>query len=197
MTKFIKRLPAIFSSPHVPMKNEVSPSDPSACCPCLGPALGLLSIRIWLGLRALSTGIEKFAGSQASDTSVLIDGKVNSYGLTETASHKIYGLSHYHGIPDALRSQFGAEPLLPPALLGIYDKMLGPALIVLGLTVLLGILPRISLFLMALLYTSLTFGLILIKQDAGVGMLAAHIILIAMALIYSDRDKFALFGRKF
>lgn len=161
-----------------------------------GPALGLLTIRIWLGLRAVATGIEKYAGTKASEASVLIDGKPNSYGLTDSASEKIYGLAQYHGIPESLKAQFKAEPLLPGFSLDIYDKVLGPALILLGLTVLLGIFPRVSLFAMGLLYTSLTFGLILLKQDAGVAWLAIHIILIAMALIYSDRDKCVLFGRK-
>lgn len=172
------------------------PASKTCCSSALGPALGLLTIRIWLGLRALATGIEKFAGSKASEAAVLIDGKPNGYGLTESASQKVYGLSHYHGIPEALGAQFKAEPLLPGFSLEIYDKVLGPALIILGITVLLGILPRLSLFAMGLLYTSLTFGLILIKQDAGVAWLAIHIILIAMALIYSDRDKCVLLGRK-
>jgi thiosulfate dehydrogenase [quinone] large subunit len=35
---------------------------------------------------------------------------------------------------------------------------------------------------MGLVYVSLTFGLILIKQDAGVAWLGIHIILIVMAL---------------
>lgn len=161
-----------------------------------GSALGLLTIRIWLGLRALATGIEKYAGSKASEAAVMIDGKPNTYGLTDSASEKVYGFSHYHGVPEGLVGQFKAEPLIPGAFLNIYDKVLGPALILLGITVLLGIFPRVSLFAMGLLYTSLTFGLILLKQDAGVAWLAIHIILIAMALIYSDRDKYVLFGRK-
>ncbi len=176
------------------MQSSDSPL-PSACS-SLGPALGLLTIRIWLGFRALATGIEKYAGTKASEAAILIDGKPNTYGLTDSASEKVYGLAQYHGIPEALRSQFLAEPLLPGPFLNIYDKILGPSLILLGITVLLGIFPRVSLFAMGLLYTSLTFGLILLKQDAGVAWLAIHIILIAMALIYSDRDKCVLFGRK-
>lgn len=168
------------------------PQKPSV----LGPALGLLSIRIWLGLRAIATGIEKYAGSKSSDTAVLINGQPNTYGLTDSTSEKVYGLAQYHGIPEALRAQFEAQPLIPGFFLNLYDKILGPSLILLGITVLLGIFPRVSLFAMALLYTSLTFGLILLKQDAGVAWLAAHIILIAMALIYSDRDKCVLLGRK-
>jgi thiosulfate dehydrogenase [quinone] large subunit len=186
--------------------NESSPSSPtppgapSNCCSSggcnIGPALGILTLRIWLGVRSLVTGIEKFAGTKASEQAVKIDGAENAYGLTEAASEKVYSLANYHGVPEALRSKFAAEPLLPDAFLGIYDKMLGPALLLLGFTVLVGILPRLSLFAMGLLYTSLTFGLLLIGQDGGVAWLAAHMILIAVALIYSDRDRFAILGKK-
>jgi thiosulfate dehydrogenase [quinone] large subunit len=162
----------------------------------IGPALGLLSIRIWLGLRGILTGIEKFAGTKTSDAAVVIEGQPNTYGLTDTATQKFYAFSNYHGIPPGLRTQFAAEPLLPPFALDLYDKVLGPALIILGVTVLLGILPRISLFLTALLYTSLTAGLILIKQDSGVAWLVAHITPVALALIFADRDRFTLLGRK-
>jgi len=162
----------------------------------LGPALGLLAIRIWLGLRAILTGVEKFAGTRSSDAAVIIDGEANSYGLTDAAATKFYALSNYQGIPAALQKSFEAEPLLPGWALQIYGLVLGPALLALGLTVLLGIAPRVSLFLMALVYTSLTVGLILIKQDGGVAWLAAHLTLVALALLFSDRDKFLLWGKK-
>jgi thiosulfate dehydrogenase [quinone] large subunit len=162
-----------------------------------GPALGVLAIRIWLGLRSILTGVEKFAGTTTKDSAVVIDGAPNTYGLTDAAAVKTYSLSNYHGIPQALRTQFEAEPLLPAFSLDIYDKVLGPALLLLGITVLLGIAPRISLFLMALLYTSLTLGLILIRQDPGVAWLAAHMILIALALFYAEKDRWALFLKKF
>lgn len=70
--------------------------------------------------------------------------------------------------------------------------MLGPALLILGLTVLLGVATRFSLFAMGLLYTSLTFGLILLKQDAGIAWLATHIVLIAMALALSQYNRWAV-----
>ena len=70
--------------------------------------------------------------------------------------------------------------------------ILGPALILLGLTLLLGIATRFSLFAMGLLYTSLTFGLILLKQDAGVAWLAAHVILIVMALALAQYNRFTI-----
>ncbi len=152
----------------------------------------MLLLRLWLGIRALQTGIEKFAGVKSSDTAVTIDGAPNSYGLTESTASKAYSFSNYHGVPTALHDKFSNEPLIPGFFLSIYDFVLGPALLILGLTVLLGIATRFSLFAMGLLYTSLTFGLILIKQDAGVAWLGIHVIMIVLGLTLAKHNRFAI-----
>ena len=63
---------------------------------------------------------------------------------------------------------------------------------ILGLTLFLGIATRFSLFLMGLVYTSLTFGLILIKQDAGIAWLGVHIVMIVIALALAKHNRFAI-----
>ncbi|CAA6678556.1 MULTISPECIES: hypothetical protein [unclassified Lentimonas] len=158
----------------------------------LGLTLGSLLLRIWLGMRAIQTGIEKFAGTYDSSKDVLIDGAPNAYGLTNTVTGKVYALDNYHGVPGPLYDKFSTEPLIPSWGLGLYDAVLGPALIILGLTVLFGIATRISLFAMGLLYTSLTFGLILIKQDAGIAWLGVHIIMIVIALGLTKYDRISI-----
>lgn len=158
----------------------------------LGSILGFLTLRLWLAVRAIMTGIEKFAGSKASDVAVTIDGAVNDYGLTASESDKVYSFANYHGVPESLYNKFLAEPLIPDAALKVYDLALGPLLILLGLTLLLGIATRISLFAMGVLYVSLTVGLILLKQDPGIAWLGIHIIMIAMALFYVRHNRFGL-----
>ena len=159
------------------------------CCAALANIYGAGLLRIWLAVRAIQTGVEKYTGLQGSDKLVNIDGKPNDYGLTEGTQIKEYALSHYHGVPDALMKKFQAEPLMNAKMLMLYDKVLGPALIVLGLTILLGIATRTSLFLLGLLYISLTFGLILIKEDSGVAWLGIHMIMIVMALSMSKYNR--------
>ena len=161
----------------------------------LGYVLGILLLRIWLGIRSLQTGIEKFAGTKASAAPVNIDGAPNTYGLTESTTMKTYSLSDYHGVPQALYEKFSTEPLIPGFFLTIYNIVLGPALLILGLTVLLGIATRVSLFAMGLMYTSLTFGLILIKQDSGVAWLGIHIIMIVMALALAKHNRLAILNK--
>lgn len=164
----------------------------SDCSTLLAKVYGAGLLRIWLAVRAIQTGFEKYSGMKGSDQLVIIDGKPNSYGLTEATQIKEYGMSHYHGVPEALMKKFQAEPLMNAKLLDLYGAVLGPALIVLGLTILLGVATRTSLFLLGLLYISLTFGLILIKEDAGISWLGVHMIMIVMALAMSKYNRFCV-----
>jgi thiosulfate dehydrogenase [quinone] large subunit len=158
----------------------------------LGHTLAMLILRLWLAVRALQTGIEKFAGTGTSSKDVVIDGAPNAYGLSEATTTKAYALSNYQGVPAPLYDKFAGEPLIPAWGLDLYNLILGPALLILGLTLLLGIATRFTLFAMGLLYTSLTFGLILIKQDAGVAWLGIHILIIVAALALANYNRFAL-----
>ncbi len=171
-------------------------------CPShkLGLIYGALLLRLWLAMRAIQTGLEKYAGSSVSDQPVKIDGVANSQGLSASESVKEYAFSHYHGVPQGLLDKFKAEPFMRSYTvmdytidpLKIYDLILGPTLLLLGITILLGIASRTSLFLLGLLYISLTWGLILIKQDDGVSWLGIHMILIVMALMLSGYNRCAI-----
>lgn len=157
--------------------------------------LAFLVLRVWLAIRALVTGIEKWAGEAVKKVQKLDEfGLPSAEGAVDTKV-KVYGLEHYHGVPDALANSFQNQPLLPSFMLKPYDIVLGPALVILGLMLLLGIGTRISLFLQGLLYCSLTYGLILIKQDGGVAWLAAHMILIAYALTLAKHNRLAIMNR--
>ena len=105
---------------------------------------------------------------------------------------KVYGLGRYHAVPQILQDKFALEPLLPSVLLKPFYAVLGPALIILGVTLLLGIFTRISLFLQGILYIVLTIGLMLINQNDGATFLGIHIVLVAMALVLVDNNRFAL-----
>lgn len=158
----------------------------------LGQVFATLLLRLWLGVRAFQTGIEKFAGKKMSEQPIEIDGEAYDPDLTEVASSKAYSLDNYAGIPASMKDTFKAEPLMMNWTLNIFDKVLGPALILLGLTIILGIASRVSLFVLGLLYVGLTWGLILIKQDAGISWLGVHVIMIAMALHWEKHNKFCI-----
>ena len=171
-------------------------SKENICSNDLGYILSILLLRLWLAVRAFQTGIEKFAGSgKPVDSTVLVDGVPNTYGLTESTAAKVYALSNYNGVPAPLYDKFINEPLIPEFALNIYNVVLGPALIILGINIFLGIAFRFSLFFMGLIYASLTFGLILIKQDAGIAWLGVHIVMIVMALALAKYNKFTILNK--
>jgi len=103
---------------------------------------------------------------------------------------KVYGLSYYQGLPASMKAKFAAEPFLPDFLLTPYSAALGPLLILIGLMLLLGVFSRWTLFIMGLIYVSLTFGLVLINESSGVAWLAIHLIMIVAALCLVKHDRF-------
>ncbi|HWC58094.1 MAG TPA: hypothetical protein VHC44_00265, partial [Verrucomicrobiae bacterium] len=99
---------------------------------------------------------------------------------------------NYSGIPSSLKDKFGNEPLLLHPLVAAFDRLLGPALILTGVMLLLGLGTRVSLFVQGLIYVALTIGLILIRQDDGVSWLGIHIALVALALVLARHNRFAI-----
>jgi thiosulfate dehydrogenase [quinone] large subunit len=153
-----------------------------------------LLLRGWLGVRALLTGIEKFAATKTTQTPLMdpTTGMADPSGAMVDVKVKFYALTNYSGIPASLQDKFAAEPLLPKFMLTPFDYFLGPALMLTGLMLLLGLGTRLSLWAQGLIYIALTAGLILIRQDDGVAWLGIHMALIALALLLARHNRFAL-----
>ncbi|MFA5263205.1 MAG: hypothetical protein WC378_05220 [Opitutaceae bacterium] len=174
--------------------SDSSNTHPNSDCGCRGEALAYsfayLLLRLWLAMRAIFTGLEKYAGKQTVQTPLLDEfGNPDINGAMVAVDKKIYGLSHYQGIPASMKAKFAAEPFLPDFLLTPYIAAIGPVLILLGLMLLLGVFSRWTLFVMGLVYVSLTFGFILINESAGIAWLAIHLIMIVMALCLVKHDR--------
>ncbi len=170
-------------------------SAPPETTPCqVDPTLAFLLLRGWLAVRAIQTGVEKF-GALKTIQKPLIDpvtGMEDPSGALVEVKVKFYALANYSGIPASLKDKFAAEPLLPAFAMAPFDKCLGPALILTGLMLLIGLGTRVALFAQGLIYIALTFGLILIKQDDGVAWLGIHMALIALALLLARHNRLAL-----
>lgn len=155
-----------------------------------------LLLRLWLALRAIATGLEKFAGKVTEQKPLLDEfGQPDINGTMVAVEHKVYALKYYQGIPAALQSKFAAEPLLPSFLMNPYAASLGYVLILSGVMLLLGVATRTSLFIQGLIYISLTFGLILINESGGVAWLGIHLLLVVAALALAQHNRFALTKR--
>jgi thiosulfate dehydrogenase [quinone] large subunit len=153
-----------------------------------------LVLRLWLGVRALFVGIEKY-GAYRSVAQPLIDpatGQPDASGVMVNVNIKSYALANYVGIPAALRDKFARDPLLPKFALVAFDRMLGPAFILTGIMLLVGLGTRLSLLAQAALFIALTIGLILIDQNDGVAYLGIHIGLVVGALLLVEHNKYAV-----
>ena len=165
----------------------------STCC-CAGETLAFLLLRGWLAVRAILTGIEKFAAYKTVQQP-LIDpttGMADPSGATIDVQMKFYSLTNYSGIPASLKDKFANEPLLPHFAANVFDHLLGPLFILTGVMLLLGLGTRLSLFVQGLIYIALTTGLILIRQDDGISWLGIHIALVAFALLLAKYNRFAI-----
>ncbi|TVR50869.1 MAG: hypothetical protein EA425_08625 [Puniceicoccaceae bacterium] len=161
--------------------------------PDLTRGLALAVLRLWLGGRALVAGIEKYAGTRTVQMPLLdADGEPDISGLMIEVREKFYALGNYRALPETMETQLLAEPLLPGILMAPFLALLGPILLLLGLTLIAGIFTRWSLVLLGLLYTALTMGLVLLGQDAGVAWLGVHIALIGFALVLTPHQRFSI-----
>jgi thiosulfate dehydrogenase [quinone] large subunit len=153
-----------------------------------------LALRLWLGVRALFVGIQKFAAYK-SVAMPLIDpstGQPDLSGVMVNVNVKSYALANYAGIPVALRDKFAQEPLFPKFVLTAFDKMLGPAFILTGIMLLIGLGTRLTLLAQAVLFIALTVGLVLIDQNDGVAWLGIHIGLVAGAFLLAEHNRFVV-----
>jgi len=105
---------------------------------------------------------------------------------------KYYSLTNYAGIPAPLKEKLVNEPLLPPFALNHFDSLLGPAFIITGVMLLVGLGTRTSLFLQGVLYSSLMVGLLLIREDDGISWLGIHVGLVALALVLAKNNRLCL-----
>ena len=166
--------------------NEIKETESSCCCNC-DYSLAFLLLRGWLAVRAIYAGIEKYGAyksvqkSLGDGTDAVVEMKV-----------KYYSMANYHGIPATLKTKFENEALLPGWSLNIFDKCLGPALILVGVMLLVGLGTRISLLLQGIIYIALSVGLILINQPDGIAYLGIHLGLVAGALILAKHNKLTL-----
>jgi thiosulfate dehydrogenase [quinone] large subunit len=102
----------------------------------------------------LFVGIQKYAAYKSVATP-LIDpatGQPDASGVMVNVNIKSYALANYAGIPAALKDKFAHEPLFPKFALVAFDKMLGPAFILTGVMLIIGLGTRVSLIVQALIY---------------------------------------------
>lgn len=145
-------------------------SDPSTCRGEYTAAFLLL--RLFLALRALLAGLEKFE------------------------SGGVYSLANYAKNMERMAAGITGASFLPLWATRPFALSIGYILLALGFALLVGLKPRISLTLMGLVYVGLSFGLMAVQENEGVAWLAGYVLMTAVALVLSRHDRFALWPDK-
>ena len=135
--------------------------------PCELTAAFLL-LRLFLGLRTLLAGIEKFE------------------------SGGTYSVANYAKNMGRMAQGITGASFLPLWATNVFANSLGYVLIILGASLLLGLRTRTTLILVGLTYVSLSFGLMAVQEGEGVAWLAIHVGLIVAALCLVRHNRFAI-----
>jgi thiosulfate dehydrogenase [quinone] large subunit len=144
----------------------------SAKSTCTEYTAAFLLLRLFLGLRTLLAGIEKFESG----------GK--------------YSFEAYYANMARMASGITGASFMPLWMTKSFALALGYLLILFGAALLLGIRTRCALILTGLLYVGLSFGLMAVQEAEGVAWLGMHIGLFAGALVLVKHNRFALWADK-
>jgi thiosulfate dehydrogenase [quinone] large subunit len=131
-----------------------------------------LLLRLFLGLRTLFAGIEKFE-------------------LKGT-----YSFANYYENMGKMASGITGASFLPLWMTSNFAHSIGYVLILLGAALLLGVKSRTALVLLGLTYVGLSFGLMAVQEAEGVAWLAIYLGLIVGALVLVRHNRFALWPEK-
>jgi len=129
-----------------------------------------LLLRLFLGLRALLAGVEKF----------------------ESGGN--YSFEIYYRNMARMANGITSASFMPLWATKTFAFFLGYLLIVLGLAVLLGIKTRLALIGLGLLWVSLSFGLMAVQENEGVAWLGVYVGMNAAALLLVRHNRFALWS---
>ncbi len=146
---------------------EIPPASTTSRPPLEYTAAFLL-LRVFLGLRTLLAGVEKFERQGT------------------------YSFENYYANMGKMAEGITSASFLPLWATRNFAHPLGYVLIILGAALLLGVRTRIALILTGLVYVGLSFGLMAVQEGEGVAWLGVQIGLFAAALVLVRHNRFAL-----
>lgn len=125
-------------------------------------------LRLFLALRTFMAGLEKFENKGT------------------------YSIANYRQNMDHMSEGITSASFLPLWATRAFAHSIGYVLIALGVLLLVGVKPRVTLTLTGLVYVGLSFGLMAVQEQQGLAWLATYIGLISGALVLSRHDRFGL-----
>lgn len=152
----------------------------NACCR-LEWTYAHIILRLWVGLRLLMAGLDKFRAKGSTEF---------SFDNLEKNLAPINKLM-MENTPGFLLPKFAIAP---------YFYVLTIGLLLTGIASLLGVCTRLSLFLGGLIFVSLSFGIMALPDDKDAVWLGIQVAIAAFALVTYTPNKLSvdglLFGRK-
>lgn len=164
---------------------------------------GFLFLRLWIGFRMLFAGAEKFYAPIKNEET-----GQEPYGFAwenaqVTAKDNIHSVVAENAFlplnPHDFLVKFGVDPeknwmsYLRPLEFDLWFAMALPyLLLVFGAFLVLGILPRTSLFAAGIVFMLLSIGLMALPDNEGIAALGIHIGLVAVAMCLVKQARFNL-----
>lgn len=133
-------------------------------------AYAFLLLRLFLGLRTLLAGVEKF---EAKGT---------------------YSLANYSENMSRMAQGITGASFLPLWATRSFAFSLGYLLTAFGVLLLLGVKTRLMLFITGLLYVGLSFGMMAVQESEGIAWLGMHVLMFVAALALVRYNRFALWA---
>ena len=130
----------------------------ASCCNIPDQCWSFLGLRLFLALRWLFAGLDKFE----------LNGS--------------YSFANYYVNMDRMATGIADSSVLPLWSTKIFALPAGYLMLLLGLTLLLGIKIRVSLIVSLFLYLGLAVGMMAVNESSGIAWLAIHLIVSIMAL---------------
>jgi thiosulfate dehydrogenase (quinone) large subunit len=118
-----------------------------------------LLLRLFLGLRTLLAGVEKFE------------------------ANKSYSFSNYSDNMSRMAGGISNNSFIPLWAANVYAYSIGFLLTILGLALLLGVRSRLTLTVTGLVYVSLGFGLMAVQEGEGVAWIGVQVLMFVAALL--------------
>lgn len=145
----------------------------SNSCRCELASANLL-LRLWIGLRMIMAGLDKFRAGEG-----------------ESAT---FSLDNYEAKVGRIAQLTWEKGFLPEWMCKAYAAPIGYLLIIGGLWALLGIFSRLGLLFAGLMFLSLGVGLSTLPDDTEVVLIGVHILIVAAALMTTPHAKFSIDG---
>ena len=165
---------------------------------------GFLVLRFWIGLRMLFAGAEKFYAYAPIDPETGEKAKEMSFASGHaiiTAKDNILGVVRDNAFlplnPSDLLMAFGVSEdkigFLKPIQPDLWFAVALPYLLLFfGVFLILGILPRLSLFMAGIIFMLLSIGLMSLPDAEGIMYLGVHVGLVAVAMCLVRHSRFNL-----